>query len=184
MAEITVRKIENNNIGQKLTIEAQTKYAELECFHMPTNCYGCPVGYQDHNCGRNIPWTTVDAQKRPETCRLTEIDFLMTEKVSMFFGDRYEDAYHKTMLQEWSQPEGQMVSEKDVYLGIKLAILDDLYATVEKEFRRQDNRAEKRLNQGKSCLAVDGQATGLEKALKIIDAKRQEIKEGLKNEEN
>lgn len=180
MAEVVVRKIENNSTGQKLTIEVQTKYSELECFRMPANCYNCPVGYQDHNCGRNIPWTEADAQKRPETCKLTEIDFLMTEKVSMFFGDRYENAYRKTMLKEWSQPEGQMVSEKDVYLATSLAILDDLYATVEEEFRRQDNRAEKRLNQGKDCSAADGQATGLEKALKIIDVKRQEIKEGLK----
>lgn len=50
--------------------------------------------------------------------------------------------------------------------------------------KKKDNRAEKRLNQGKNYLAADGQATGLEKALKIIDAKRQEIKEGLRNEEN
>lgn len=86
-------------------------------------------------------------------------------------------------LSNFSPSEIKMAQDVVWKNNIILPILDDLYAQVEYEFQRQDNRAERRLQQNRDCSAADGQAYGLEKAMKIIDAKRQEIKEGLKNEE-
>lgn len=68
-----------NDIGQEVTITIQTKYADLEVIKLPENCYRCPTGFCTHHegredCGRNISWTDEDGQRRPDTCKLKQLD--------------------------------------------------------------------------------------------------------------
>lgn len=66
-------EVKNTDLGQSVTI--QTKYDDMEVVVFPENCYKCPVGYHHGSeCGRNVPWTDVDAQRRPDTCKLKQID--------------------------------------------------------------------------------------------------------------
>ena len=64
-------KREFNDIGEKITIEIQMKYEDLEIYKLPKSCQHCPVGFMKHGCGREVPLTY---NGRPETCKLTEID--------------------------------------------------------------------------------------------------------------
>lgn len=62
--------------------------------------------------------------------------------------------------------------EKELVIGV----LDNLHSEIKAEFNKQDRRADKRLEQGKDVAGADGQCDGLEKALKCIEAKIQEIR--------
>lgn len=61
---------EFNDIGEKITIEIQLKYEDLEVSKLPERCQACPVGFMAHNCGREYPMS----ETRPETCKLQLID--------------------------------------------------------------------------------------------------------------
>lgn len=61
---------EFNGIGEKITIEIQLKYEDLEVSKLPERCQACPVGFMAHNCGREYPMS----KTRPETCKLKLID--------------------------------------------------------------------------------------------------------------
>lgn len=69
-------KSEYNDIGQQVTVVIQTKYKDMEVIRKPENCYRCPCGFSGNGqeCGRNIPWTDEDAQHRPDSCKLSQID--------------------------------------------------------------------------------------------------------------
>lgn len=61
--------------GQKLSIDIELPYNSLECITLPENCYKCPNGYM-HDCGRNSPFKPEDSVKRPDTCKLKQIDIM------------------------------------------------------------------------------------------------------------
>lgn len=65
-----------NDVGQQVTVTIQIKYKDMEIIRPPENCYRCPVGFSSNgqDCGRNVPWTDEDAQHRPDTCKLKQID--------------------------------------------------------------------------------------------------------------
>lgn len=65
-------EIKNTDLGQSVTI--QTKYDDMEVVVLPESCYECPVGYMSKDCGRNVPWTDEDLQRRPDTCKLKQVD--------------------------------------------------------------------------------------------------------------
>lgn len=58
--------------------------SDLVIDELPKSCYQCPVGYMtcpDHPCGRNVPWTDIDYQQRPPTCKLrTLYEYLKGER--------------------------------------------------------------------------------------------------------
>lgn len=70
------KRIEFNDIGQKLTLELQLKYGDLSVFEYPRNCYECPVGFHSNGlkCGRNVSFKREDAGCRPETCKLVKVE--------------------------------------------------------------------------------------------------------------
>lgn len=71
------KSIEYNDVGQKLTIEIQLKYKDLETFELPECCVECPVGFSCNiECGRNVPFVNEDYKTRPNTCKLKEIKCL------------------------------------------------------------------------------------------------------------
>jgi hypothetical protein len=59
-----------NDIGPIMKTETQLRYEDLQCFEFPKSCTSCPVGFQSHNCGRNVPYKEEDYYSRPKTCNL------------------------------------------------------------------------------------------------------------------
>lgn len=57
-----------------------------------------------------------------------------------------------------------------------LQVLEEVREDIHKEFNRQDSRADRRLEHGRCVAGADGQCTGLEKALKIVENKIRELK--------
>lgn len=97
--------VERNQIGQKLTIEVQTRYEDLMAIELPKNCYQCPVGYMEHNCGRNVPFKKEDGETRPTTCKLVEVEHMFTPEFCIFFGRKYREIFKQTHQDE--QPIGE-----------------------------------------------------------------------------
>lgn len=64
-------KREFNDIGEKITIQIQLKYEDLEVCKFPKSCSSCPVGFMKYGCGREVP---LSYNGRPKTCRLKEVD--------------------------------------------------------------------------------------------------------------
>ena len=75
---MSIRKIvEHNDVGQKITVEIQLRYEDLMVNKLPTSCSACPVGFHHKaDCGRNVPFDKEDLWKRPNTCKLTELNIL------------------------------------------------------------------------------------------------------------
>ena len=70
------RNIRFNNEGQKITVEIQLKYTDLEVFEFPANCSRCPIGFSMYkDCGRNVPFADEDYKTRPKTCKLKMISY-------------------------------------------------------------------------------------------------------------
>lgn len=64
-----------NNLGPKITIEIQLMYDELLTSELPECCTNCPVGFSSNvNCGRNIPLKMDDYIRRPDTCKLKQLN--------------------------------------------------------------------------------------------------------------
>ena len=64
-------KREFNDIGEKVIVEIQLKYEDLEVTKFPESCYKCPVGFMSNDCGRTTPLT---GDGRPSTCKLQLVD--------------------------------------------------------------------------------------------------------------
>jgi hypothetical protein len=67
-------KINYTDEGQKLTISITVPYSSHQCIKNTDSCASCPCGYQQDNCGRNVPFEDIDYKKRPDKCELKEID--------------------------------------------------------------------------------------------------------------
>ena len=67
-----------------------------------------------------------------------------------------------------SKPDGQLGQSS-------MELLDMIKDRLQKEFTRQDNRAERRFQRGVTSAAADGWCNGLEFALNTIEKVRQEI---------
>jgi hypothetical protein len=67
-------KLEYTNSGQKLTISITVPYESHQCMTSPGSCASCPCGYQQGNCGRNIPFEDEDYKNRPDKCKLKLLD--------------------------------------------------------------------------------------------------------------
>lgn len=64
---------EFNNIGEKVTIQIQLKYDDMEVSKLPESCYQCPVGFMYRGCGRE---KVLACDGRPKTCKLKLVDIL------------------------------------------------------------------------------------------------------------
>ncbi|MBO5388622.1 MAG: hypothetical protein J6A59_10860 [Lachnospiraceae bacterium] len=75
-------KLVYTDTGQKLDISIELPYNSLTCIKLPEHCMKCPNGYSN-DCGRNIPFKPEDYVKRPNTCKLKEVDIreLIEEKL-------------------------------------------------------------------------------------------------------
>lgn len=63
-------------------IEKEFRLEDFVINELPNNCYECPVGYMcipGHPCGRNVPWTSVDGEKRPYSCKLRTFEEYIRE---------------------------------------------------------------------------------------------------------
>lgn len=72
----TKTTIDHNEIGPKITIEIQLRYADFLTFKLPESCTRCPIGFNtksNGDCGRNVPWELEDYTKRPDTCKLKQL---------------------------------------------------------------------------------------------------------------
>lgn len=64
-----------NSLGPKITIEIQLKFDELLTSELPESCTNCPVGFSSKtDCGRNIPLKMDDYTKRPDACKLKQLN--------------------------------------------------------------------------------------------------------------
>ena len=73
------------NDGTVVITETYTfKLSEFVTLDIPEHCYKCPSGYSFNNekipCGRNVPWTDIDAKQRPITCKLKTFDEYFEKK--------------------------------------------------------------------------------------------------------
>lgn len=59
-----------DDIGPIQTTVTQLRYEDLVVFEFPPCCAGCPVGFMQHGCGRNVPFKDEDYRQRPSTCKL------------------------------------------------------------------------------------------------------------------
>lgn len=71
-SDVEINRGYDNN-GAFLKIEVHVPYSELETFKLPKSCASCPCGFIDYRCGRNVPFTDEDNEKRPITCKLEQI---------------------------------------------------------------------------------------------------------------
>lgn len=68
------KHVDYNEIGQKITIEVQLDYNDLEVVKFPDSCARCPIGFSSNtDCGRNVPFSNEDYISRPKTCKLRKI---------------------------------------------------------------------------------------------------------------
>lgn len=66
---------DRNNTGPKITIEIQLKFDELLTSELPESCTNCPIGFSSKtDCGRNTPLKMEDYIKRPDTCKLRQLN--------------------------------------------------------------------------------------------------------------
>lgn len=75
------KTVEHNDLGQLVTTQLQCYYKDLEVLEYPESCVKCPIGFQDKNCGRNIPFASEDYKRRPDTCKLRKIKLDETSEV-------------------------------------------------------------------------------------------------------
>lgn len=64
--------------GAKLDISFNITYPfdKYTVFEFPQSCSACPVGFMEGgNCGRNVPFTSIDYKQRPLTCKLKKANY-------------------------------------------------------------------------------------------------------------
>ena len=70
----------------RLTKSYLFKLEDFVIDKLPDNCYQCPCGFctdPKHPCGRNVPWTSEDAVRRPDTCKLRTLDEFLARSASI-----------------------------------------------------------------------------------------------------
>ena len=65
--ESVILKAQNNKY---YGVPLQLHYTTI----MPDNCADCPVGFMVNKCGRNVPFSSEDYEKRQSTCKLKLLD--------------------------------------------------------------------------------------------------------------
>lgn len=126
-----------NSIGQKLTLELQTDFKDLEVITPPDSCNRCPVGFScSGRCGRNVPFQPEDYERRPDTCRLQEVQMYDDGKVRVYLGHGQlkSIAISEDMSVEVSKYFKEMAKP---YI---IQVLDDIYEQLNKEYQWQDSR--------------------------------------------
>jgi hypothetical protein len=75
---------ERNSLGPKITIEIQLRFDEFLTSELPESCTNCPIGFSaKNNCGRNIPLKMDDYAKRPDTCKLKQLNLSLENIIEM-----------------------------------------------------------------------------------------------------
>ncbi len=99
--------------GAVMDIKIEIPYSDLKCFKLPKSCGNCPVGYMECGCGRNVPFTSIDYEKRPESCKLHELSFDELVEILIKYlkeGDRNMDIQKALdIIEKWNFFYGQRV---------------------------------------------------------------------------